>query len=42
MELLEGKYYTQGGVVYRCTRDTGQAVYQDLSALVGIYVEIAE
>lgn len=41
MELLEDKYYSQGGVTYRCTRDTGQPVYQDLSALVGIYVEKA-
>lgn len=42
MELFNGKYYSQNGVVYKCTRDTGQAVYHDLSALVGIYVEIAE
>lgn len=42
MELFSGKYYSQNGVTYHCTRDTGQAVYQDLSALVGIYVEIAE
>lgn len=42
MELFAGKYYSQGGVVYKCTRDTGQAVYQDLSALVGIYVEKVE
>ena len=42
MELFAGKYYSQGGVVYRCTRDTGQPVYQDLSALVGIYVEKAQ
>lgn len=41
MELFEDKYYSQGGVTYRCTRDTGQPVYQDLSALVGIYVEKA-
>lgn len=42
MELENGKYYSQNGVVYRCTRDTGQPVYHDLSELVGIYVEIAE
>ena len=42
MELFAGKYYSQGGVTYRCTRDTGQPVYQDLSALVGIYVEKAQ
>ena len=39
MELFSGKYYSQGGTTYRCTRNTGQPVYQDLSALVGIYVE---
>lgn len=42
MELFEGKYYTQNGVTYKCTRNTEQAVYQDLSALVGIYVEQVE
>lgn len=39
MELFSGKYYSQNEITYRCTRDTGQAVYQDLAALVGIYVE---
>lgn len=42
MELFNGKYYSQNGVVYKCTRGTQQPVYHDLSALVGIYVEIAE
>lgn len=40
MELTEGLYYTQGGVVYLCTRGTGQPVYNPLAELVGIYVEI--
>lgn len=40
MELFAGKYYSQGGVVYKCTNGTGQAVYNDLSALVGIFVEV--
>ena len=39
MELVEGKYYTQDGVVYLCTRSTGAAVYHALADLVGIYVE---
>lgn len=39
MELFEGLYYSQNKVVYKCTRSTGTAVYHDLSALVGIYVE---
>ena len=40
MELTEGVYYTQDGVVYLCTRSTGQPVYNALSDLVGLYVEI--
>ena len=40
MELFEGLYYSQAGVTYKCIRSTGQAVYHDLSALVGIYVEM--
>ena len=39
MELFEGKYYSQNGITYKCTRNTEQAVYQNLSELVGIYVE---
>ena len=42
MALEEGKYYVQYDVEYYCFRDTGVAVYNDLSALVGIYVEVAE
>lgn len=38
MELEEGKYYTQNNVLYYCFRSTGTAVYNDLSALVGLYV----
>ncbi len=40
MELEEGKYYSQDGVVYRCIRSTGTPVYHPLSALVGLYVEV--
>lgn len=39
MELESGKYYSQGGVTYKCIRDTGQPVYNDLSALVELYVQ---
>ena len=42
MALEAGLYYTQGGVVYLCNRDTGQPVYNALADLVGIYVEVAE
>lgn len=40
MELFEGKYYRQNGVTYKCTRDSGIPLVQDLSALVGLYVEL--
>ncbi len=40
MEIFSGKYYTQGGVLYLCTRDSGQALSHSLSELVGLYVEI--
>lgn len=40
MELVNGLYYSQDGAVYLCTRDTGTAVYNALSELVGIYVEV--
>lgn len=39
MALTAGLYYTQAGVTYLCTRDTGIAVYNALSELVGLYVE---
>lgn len=39
MALEADKYYSQDGVTYRCTRDTGNPVYNALSELVGIYVE---
>ena len=42
MQLYNGKYYTENGILYLCNRDTGQAVYNTLADLVGIYVEIVE
>lgn len=39
MILFEGLYYMQDYVIYLCTRDTGNPVYNDLHDLVGIYVE---
>lgn len=40
MELHEGKYYSQNGIVYRCIRSTGTPVYNDLADLVNLYVEV--
>lgn len=39
MALESGKYYIQDDVIYLCTRDTINPVYQPLSELVGLYVE---
>lgn len=39
MVLGSGKYYVQDGVIYHCTRDTINPVYNALADLVGIYVE---
>lgn len=38
MALESGKYYSQDGVLYKCTRDTGNPVYNALAELVGLYV----
>ena len=40
MELSEGLYYSQNGVLYRCIRDTENPVYHPLSELIGLYVEV--
>ena len=42
MELVSGLYYIQGGIIYRCTRDTEIPVYSPLSELVGLYVEVVD
>lgn len=39
MTLESEKYYLQDYVIYRCTRDTINPVYNALADLVGIYVE---
>lgn len=40
MEIYEGLYYTQNGVLYRCIRDSGQPLYHNLADLIGLYVEV--
>ena len=42
MTLYNGKYYVEDNVTYLCNRDTGNPVYNKLSELVGIYVEVIE
>lgn len=41
MELTGGLYYIQDGIIYLCTRSSGQPVHHALSELVGLYVEVA-
>lgn len=41
MEIYNGLYYSQNGVIYLCIRDSGQPLYHNLSDLVGSYVEEA-
>ena len=40
MEIYNGLYYIQNGVLYLCIRDSGQPLYHDLESLIGIYVEV--
>lgn len=40
MEIYNGLYYTQNGVMYLCFRDSGQPLYHDLALLVDVYVEV--
>lgn len=40
MALESGKYYVENGVLYLCTRDTINPVYNALADLVGIYVDV--
>lgn len=39
MALEAGKYYSQDGVIYLCTRDSINPVFSDLESLVPLYVE---
>ena len=39
MEIFAGKYYSEDGVIYRCTRDSGTALSHSLKDLINIYVE---
>ena len=42
MELFNGKYYRDQGVLYLCTRDSGIGMSFSLASLVGQYVEVVE
>lgn len=42
MALTNGLHYTQDWKIYRCIRDTVNPVYNQLSELVGLYVEAVE
>lgn len=40
IQYYEGKYYTYNDVLYKCNRNTEQAVWHTPDQLVGIYFEI--
>lgn len=42
MALMAGLYYIQDYVIYLCTRDTVNPVYNPLAELVGLYVTVVE
>ena len=43
MQIYNGKYYSQNGKVYLCTRNSGQPLACNLADLVGLYVtEVTE
>lgn len=42
MVLYKDKYYTQNNVLYLCIRDSGNPLAYDLSALIGLYVQVVE
>ena len=39
MILEAGKYYIQDDIIYKCTRDSGNPLYNDLKDLINLYVE---
>lgn len=39
MILEKDKYYIQDNVIYHCTRDSGNPLYNDLKDLINLYVE---
>lgn len=40
MEVFAGKYYSEDGVLYLCTRDSGTALTHSLKDLINIYVTV--
>ena len=40
MDVFEGKYYIEDGKRYLCIRDSGIALTHNLSALIGLYVNM--
>lgn len=40
MAIKKGLYYTENGIRYRCTRDSGNPLYNALADLVDIYVVV--
>ena len=41
MKCYKDKYYIQNEIVYKCTRDSGNALQNDIIDLIGHYFEVA-
>lgn len=41
MQCYKDKYYIQNEIVYKCTRDSGNALQNDIIDLIGHYFEVA-
>ncbi len=42
MTSYNGKYYTEDGVLYLCTRDSGAPLFHPIASLINLYFVVAE
>lgn len=42
MTSYNGKYYTENGILYLCTRDSGAPLYHPIASLINLYFVVAE
>ena len=41
MKVYNGKYYIEDGIIYLCTRDSGNPLYASCASLVPHYFDVA-
>lgn len=41
LAVFSGLYYVENGTVYKCTRDSGNPLYNTCASLVGVYFQVA-